>query len=237
MRRCFTSVMCIALFGWACDRSAVPTSSSQAPSSAPAAAGPTQAATYTVFGVVRTPGNVPVAGARVVVLDQDSPASVVTTDGNGSYNISPRSAQPWGMSPLISASKPGYFADIRFTNINYSPISKDTQLDFELDPLVFISVGEVVQGRIFDAVCSHWGYGTSPCQRFALAVPSSGTLELMVSAAAKNVGDIDVVKPVGSFGAYITSSSGSIPVTGGLTYEIRVTTPGRQAFELTTALR
>jgi hypothetical protein len=69
MRRCFTSVMCIALFGWACDRSAVPTSPSQASSSAHRRS--------------RT--------------------------------------QPWGMSPLISASKPGYFADIRFTNINYSP--------------------------------------------------------------------------------------------------------------------
>lgn len=82
------------------------------------------------------------------------------------------------MSPLLSASKPGYFTDVKFADANYVPISKDTQLDFELDPWVHISLGEVIRGRIGvdDAVCSHWGYGSTVCQRFAVTAPASGTL-------------------------------------------------------------
>jgi hypothetical protein len=140
------------------------------------------------------------------------------------------------MSPLVSASKPGYFTDIKFTNANYAPVSRDTQLDFELDPLVFISLGDVVPGGNFDAVCSHWGYGTSACQRFALTVPSAGTLEVKV-AAANNSGDLDIVGPDGTFAGYIPYPSGLVVVKGGLTYEIRVTTAGRRAFDLATALR
>jgi hypothetical protein len=237
MRHGFASVIGFALFGLGCDQSAlIPTAPSQVPSSSPTASSPVPAATYTVFGVVRAAGNVPVVGAKVLVLGQESPASVVTTDDNGSYKLLVTGAQPWAMSPLVSASKRGYFTATKFTDSNYAPISRDTQLDLELDPLVSISLGEVVQGGNFDAVCSHWGYGAGACQRFALTVPSSGTLEVKV-AAANNSGDLDIVGPDGAFAAYIPYPSGLVVVKGGLTYEIRVTTAGRRAFELTTALR
>ena len=159
----------IAVFLSACDNSpSLPTAPTSMPSALTSPPGsPPPGSIHTIFGVIRT-GNVPVSGARVAVLDQNYFAPV-TTDGDGRYSIRASSAQPWGMSPLVAASKPGYFADIKFTDTTYQPISKDTQLDFELDPLVQISVGEVVRGRVGGATCSHWGYGGNrSCSRFAL---------------------------------------------------------------------
>jgi hypothetical protein len=195
--------------------------------------------THIVSGAVRA-GNVPVAGATVVVLEQRPPASAVT-DASGHYSIRAQTAQPWGLSPLVSASKSGYFADIRFTDAKYLPIAHDTELDFELEPLTQISLGDVVPGRRFNSVCSHWGYGTGACQRFALTVPSSGILEVRASASPINF-DLDIVTPEGTFAAYVASPTPSpvsvkVPVQAGLTYEIRVTDGGRRAFELTSALR
>jgi hypothetical protein len=236
MRTLSPAVVCVAVLASGCNGTpAVPT----APSSA---ASPTVAptATFTVFGVVRA-GNTPVADARVTVLDQQSPGRFVTTDGDGRYSIQAQRAQPWGMSPLVSASKPGYFADIRFTDVSHAAISNDTELDFELDALVQISLGETVAGRSFDSACSHWDYGTSVCQRFALAIPSAGLLEVTAFAPIIHF-SIEVVGPDGTFAAYAVYPPSSpmrvqIPVDGGSTYQIRVTDPGKRPFELSTALR
>lgn len=235
MRAMFTSLSVIVLLA-ACDsppplRTALPT-----------APGPMPSPTYTLFGVVRATGNVPVTGARVVALGQELSASA-TTDGNGYYSISGVMASSLdGLSPLLSASKPGYFTDIEFANVNYAPISKDTQLDFELRPWVHISLDEVIRGRLGeDAVCSHWGYGTGACQRFALTVPATGTLEITLSAPVRNF-DVDVVGPDGTFAIYDATSASflsvRIPVEAGSTYEIRLAfgSPARD-FELRTALR
>jgi hypothetical protein len=184
-------------------------------------------------------GGAPAAGVRVAVLDQQ-PSSSVITDASGRYSIQARTNQPWNMSPLVSASKPGFFSDIRFTDVNYAPISKDTEIDFTLEPLTRILLGQVLD-RGVDSTCSHWGYGTHPCQRFAVTTPSAGILTVTVSAAAIRF-DVDVVKPDGTFAAYVPYPTASpvrieIPTEAGQTYEIRLTDPGNQRFELTTALR
>jgi hypothetical protein len=231
----------VALFLTACDGSQPLLT---APTASPATANPTDSAAsgsiFTVFGVVRA-GNAPVAGARVAVLEQrDSPA--VATDSDGRYSIRASTGQPWGLSPLVAASKPGYFADIRFTEANYAPISKDTQLDFELQPLTYISLGEVVRARVGGANCSHWGYGAGSCARFAVTVLTSGTLEVTVVAAVSDF-DIDVVASDGTFAAYdpYPRPSGSprvrIPVSAGSTYQIRLAGAAPREFELTTAVR
>jgi hypothetical protein len=195
-----------------------------------------------VSGVVRAAGNVPVAGARVVVL---GPGLSAVTDADGFYSISGVTAAPAeGMSPLLSASKSGHFSDVEFANAGYNPISSDTVLDFTLVPLVPISVGEVIHGQSpsGEPVCSHWGYGSSPCQRYALTAPSSGTLEVALTASVFNF-DVDIVGPNGSFVLYNASWRSPlrlpIAVEARSTYEIRVIggwDPPRD-FELTTSLR
>jgi hypothetical protein len=194
--------------------------------------------TFTVSGVVTAAG-LPAAGVKVLVVDQE-PATFAITDGSGHYSIPARTAQSWGMAPLVSASKPGYFTEIRFTDANYLPIAGDRQLDFQLQPLRHIALGEVVRQPVAPSACSHWGYGTGPCQRFAVTVPAAGTLDVTVSAPVINF-DLDIVRPDGTFAAYIPFPSSSpvrarIPVTAGATYEIRMI-DASSGFELTTAVR
>lgn len=205
----------------------------------PAPAGP-----YILSGVVRDAANVPVAGAKVVLLDNDEGQELsasVTTDGNGHYSISNVWPSSYGYGPLVSASKSGYFAGLKWARV-----SQDTELDFALEPLTYISLGDVVRGSIGNAACAGLGYGGSPggapCQRFALTAPSSGTLEVMVSASLFNF-DSNVIKPDGTIAVERSSSSSPVRMTlavkGGMTYQIRVAggwSPARE-FELTTVLR
>jgi hypothetical protein len=242
MRAMFACVCAIVLLV-ACDSPPAVRPSPTAPP--PASPSPVPVpSTYTLSGVVRTTGNVPVSGAKVVVLGQELSASA-TTDGNGYYSISGVKASPLeGMSPLLSASTAGYFTDVEFANRSYGPISNDTQVDFTLAPLVRISLGEVISGTapLGDPVCSHWGYGAGACQRFAVTVPATGTLDVTLSASVFNF-DLDIVGPDGTFAVYSGIWASPLRVTvrveAGSTYEIRVIggwNPARD-FELTTALR
>lgn len=202
-------------------------------------------------GAVRGDGNVPVAGAKVVVLavgwygGSTTEASAVT-DGNGTYAM-PEVRAYAGQDQigwlLVGASKPGYFADFKW----WLDFPKDADLDLRLEPWTHVRLGEVIRGQIGESECAGLGYGgwygqRAPCARYALTVPASGTLELTVSAKVFNF-DVDVVAPDGTFAAYSGSSSSPLrvtaPVEAGLTYEVRVAggwSPARE-FELTTALR
>jgi hypothetical protein len=197
------------------------------------------ATSYTVSGVVTT-GGVPASGVSVRVVDQ-RPDVAALTDGSGRYSIQARTAQMWGMSPLISASKPGYFTETRFTDANYQAISKDTQVDFDLEAITaVITPGDIVRGRVGGAVCSHWGFGAGSCARVAVRVPTSGTLEVTASAARSEF-DIDILTSDGMFAVYDSypypsgSARVKIPVSAGSTYQIRLT-GAPWDFELTTAL-
>jgi hypothetical protein len=190
-----------------------------------------------------------VTGVRVTVLGDLAVAgqesAFTTTDDAGHYSISGvRGASSEGSGPLLSASKPGFFTDVRFADPSYQPISRDTVLDFELAPLVQIAPGEVVRGRspTGPKVCSHWGYGTSECQRFGVVAPAAGRLVVTISAPVFQF-DVDLIGPDGSFLLYdpswVSPVRLEIPVQAGSTYEIRVIggwDPPR-VFELTTAMR
>lgn len=243
MRTLLPSVVWLGLVAAACGEGGrTPTRPAEIPRPASPAPQPSSA-TYTVSGVVRTTGNTAVAGARVVVLGQES--AFATTDGDGRYSISGVSSSPTeGMAPLLSAAKTGFFTDVRFADSTYVPISRDAVLDFALEPLVLITVGEVVRGQspIGPGVCSHWGYGEGWCQRFGVTAPATGLLDVTISAPIFAF-DVDVVGPDGTFVLYDASWVSplrlAIPVQAGSTYEIRVIggwDPPRE-FELLTAMR
>jgi hypothetical protein len=137
--------------------------------------------------------------------------------------------------PLMSASKPGYFTDVKWAGI-----AVDT-VDFDLVRLTYVSLGSVVQSRMTNALCAGLGYGgiRGPCHRFAVLAPETGILEVMVSAPSIN-GDLDVWGPNGTSALYFPCPCTSpvhltVRAEKGATYEIRVTlTP---EIELTTAFR
>jgi hypothetical protein len=161
--------------------------------------------------------------------------SAVATDSNGAYSIPNVQAFNRGIGwLLVGASRPGYFADFKWW-LNFP---NDADLNLKLDPWVHISPGTSVRGRIGDAFCAGLGYGgivttvtdgmgRPPCQRFAVAIPESGTLEATVTAALYEF-DVDIVRPDGTFAAYIgyPYRSGtpviSAPVTAGSVYEVRL---------------
>jgi hypothetical protein len=205
-----------------------------------------------LVGKVTGAGNVPIAGARVVVLavgwygGTTTEASVVTEE-DGAYTMPAVRAYAGGDPVgwlLVGASKPGYFADFRW----WLDFPKDADMDLRLEPFTrSIALGEVVRGQIGESECAGLGYGgwygqRSPCQRYAIAVPASGTLEMTLSAPLFNF-DVDVVSPDGTFAVYASSSSSPFrvraQVEGGLTYEIRVAGGWSAAreFELTAVLR
>ena len=201
---------------------------------------PPPSASFTVSGVVRAAG-APVEGARILVLGEGLPPTV--TDANGFYSIAGVPAAVDSMSPLLSAYKAGFFSDVAFANPSYAPIGRDTQLDFNLVPVASIAVGDVVRGHFegSEPACSHWGYGSGACQRFAVTAPTTGTLELTLTAPVFDF-DIDVVA-AGEFALYdpfwAPTRRISVSVRAGSTYEIRlVATWCRiREFELTTSMR
>lgn len=205
-----------------------------------------------LVGKVTGAGNVPIADARVVVLavgwygGTTTEASVVTEE-DGVYNMPAVRAYAGGDAVgwlLVGASKPGYFADFKW----WLDFPKDADLDLRLEPFTTsIALGDVVRGQIGESECAGLGYGgwygqRSPCQRYSITPPASGTLEMTLSAPLFNF-DVDVVRPDGTFAAYAGSSSSPLrvraEVQAGLTYEIRVAggwSPARE-FELVTVLR
>lgn len=213
----------------------LPTAPTQVTPVVPPVPGP-GVSTVTVFGVVRAIGDVPVEGAKVALIDDrtgDAASALAFTDSNGRYRLP---ATPIGLHELlVGASKPGHFADFKWT----TSLGAEVQIDLALDPVEHVSLGEIVRRAGFNGTCEGVGYGRVQCQRLALTTPSSGSLVVTVSSQRLN-GDMDIVRPDGSFARYVPCPCVSplaiqIPVEAGSTYEIRVT--GTPEFELTTALR
>jgi len=212
------------------------------------------AASRALNGVVADAAGRPVAEASVAVQEVGVYGdfvvqSSVSTDGRGAYSIANVQAFNRGIGwLLVGATREGYFADFKWW-LNFPA---DEDLNFRLDPWVHISPDATVRGRIGDAFCAGLGYGGTisamtdrmgrpPCQRFAVAVSRSGRLEATVTAALYEF-DIDIVKPDGTFAAYIgyPYRSGppvvSAPVNAGSVYEIRLAGAPTD-FELRTTLR
>ena len=240
MKRTVAS-LCSVVFLAACGGPQVSPAAPTPPAVAPAAAsgGP-----YILSGVVTAAG-LPVAGATVALLTFDAGALIKSTltDGNGSYSLSEVRNVSSFSGPLVSVSKPDYFTATR-----YVPMARDETADFDLQRASHISVGEKIQGRPGDERCASLGYGGSggtPCQRFALTTPVSGTLEVTVFSTPASTfnGDVTVLRPDGVIGIYASPPGWPLrltfPVAAGLTYQIDVVhrgPPGARDFELTTAL-
>ena len=193
---------------------------------------------YPISGTVFADA-VPVNGARILVFgDPIVTSRSTTTDDQGYYafdDLGNVFCPP--ACTMVSASKTGFFTDVR-----YAETARNGRLDFELDPLVFISVGQVVNGyagAAGDAKCEGLGYGSSPCQRFAIKAPATGVLR--ISSPGPFNFDFDVLKPDGTFATYSSGSPAPfttrIEVTAGSIYEFRVVKISADGyFQITTAL-
>jgi hypothetical protein len=223
-------------------------SSASSPASAPHQS---PARNHRLFGLVTT-GGMPVAGAQIAELqtvygdDCFTPheLSATSSDASGSYTLPAvidSSSSTW--ASWVRAYKPGYFTDFQRPRVAH-----DMQLDFVLDPWTHISLGHVVRATVNpgDAVCHGNSYGLPGfCHRFALTVPSAGTLEvrLMWPKVRPDV-VLDVVRPGGNACALFSWPGGirhslRLPATAGSTYEIRVVDDGAASplnYELTTSL-
>jgi hypothetical protein len=113
---------------------------------------------------------------------------------------------------FVSASKAGYFIDT-----TYILMSADRQLDFDLEPAVYISLGEMA-APVGEARCASFGCGGG-----AHAV------------------DASILSPDGTIGINGSSSSPlnvTLPVAAGLTFRIDVVhvSASTRDFSLTTTL-
>lgn len=244
---CLTTVLSLS----ACDgRQNVATAPSSIAASGPALS-LASAQTHKLSGIVTAEG-VPVGGTAIAELqtvygdDCFTPRelSSTTTDASGSYTLPAvldSSTSRW--ASWVRASKPGYFTDFERPRV-----SGDMNLDFVLDPWKYISLGTVVHGIVNagDAVCRGNSYGLPGfCDRFALTVPSAGTLEVTLTWPTSRPDVVlDVVRPGGNPCALFswpgaTHHTVKIPAAAGSTYEIRVVDDGSASplnYELTTAL-
>ena len=116
---------------------------------------------HALSGVVRVDG-VPVVGATVGLIQlgpqtpisagpQDLIASRLT-DKKSPYNF-PSVENVVFSGALVSASKAGYLIDTK-----YILMSENRQLDFDLEPAVYISLGEMT-AAVGEARCASFGYG------------------------------------------------------------------------------
>jgi hypothetical protein len=155
-----------------------------------------------------------------------------TTDASGAYGVD---GIPWSASArlIVRATAFGYF-----TATASVPSTPDAQVDFTLYPWRHIRAGEVVRGITRDhPMCE---LSTEPCQRYALTVPQSGTLDISVSTRDRADTDLYVETPDGK--VYGPGPSAplqlSFPTAGGGTFQIRVLSFDQpREFELTTRIR
>lgn len=104
-----------------------------------------------------------------------------------------------------------------------------------------IALGQTVTGvvALSDPVCDAGSPGDlEPCQRFAVAIPTSGVLKVQVTSTGPSGLTLRVAFGGPSWG--VTALSGAVGVQAGSTYEISVSLHDARApsqtFELTTSL-
>jgi hypothetical protein len=248
MKPMFALLCAVALVVGCSDSRSLATGPTAVPGSGQIATAPTS---HALSGVVTAAG-VPVSGAEIAELEtvfgddcfNPRELGTTTTDGAGSYrlsNVNDSGATMW--ASWVRAYKPGYF-----TNFQRPRVSRDMTLDFALDPWVFIPLGAVVHGTVKagDAFCYGNSYGVpGVCHRFALAIRSTGTLEVTLTWTNTRPDVVlDVVRPGGQPCALFSWPGASrhslrLPVEAGSTYEIRVVDDGSASplsYELTTTL-
>jgi hypothetical protein len=244
---CLSALALLAACGGTQNVAAAP-SSIAAPAPAQSLASPR---THTLSGIVAA-GGAPAAGAAIAELQTvygddcfiPRELSSTTSDASGSYTLPAvldSSTSTW--ASWVRATIPGYFTDFQRPRV-----SQDMRLDFALDPWTYIALGAVIRGVVNagDPVCRGNSYGLPGfCDRFALTVPSAGTLEVTLTWPTSRPDVVlDVVRPGGNPCALFswpgaTHHTVKIPAAAGSTYEIRVVDDGSASplnYELTTAL-
>ena len=111
------------------------------------------------------------------------------------------------------------------------------QLDFRLYAWRPLNLGQVVHGTTAnDPICD---VGAEPCQRFALTLTASGTLEASVSTTDPRRMDLWIEAPNGDiYSPRVGVLQVAMPAVAGFTYQIRVLSLDKpRDFELTTRLR
>ena len=235
MRRLAAALVCGTAFLSGCDnrpgrilRSAPPTAPLPTPPALP------------LSGVVAAGGK-PVAGASVFLLSAEGTEAVLTTstgpDGTYSFpDINPAACAPRQGCNMAGASKEGYFKDIKWL-----PVGTQPRIDFWLEPIEYVSVGEPVAREIGHSVCEGLGYGAVHCGRVAIRASSSGTMQVIVTGSPWGF-DVDAVLPDGTFAFYTGAGTSGLrfefPVEEGLTYELRVAQilATARSFELAAAI-
>ena len=172
-----------------------------------------------------------VFGAGAVLLVTEPTTFATTTGAAGRYRLSgaPVSGDA---TVLVRASRHGYFtANARVT---YAP---QATANFVLHPWRFLAIGDVIESRTTqNAVCDP----AEPCQRYAVSVDRSGTLDVSVTTSNRGALDVYVETPDGR--VYGPRSRAplhvELPASAGSTFQIRVLSFTASAeFELRTQLR
>jgi hypothetical protein len=201
---------------------------------------PPRPANATLSGIIRVDAT-PVAGAKVSLLTGDGGVrESLVTDASGSYRFTAVQDVLLGGS-LVSVARPGFFTETR-----YVPLREGQTSDFELARAESIAVGDTVQRSIGSARCASTGYGGGAgalCRRLVLTAPSSGTLEVTVTARPQQPFDLSVLRSDGAIGAYISAPLSPLRIATGVdagsVYQIDVVPFGAatSGFELTTQMR
>jgi hypothetical protein len=180
-----------------------------------------------------------VAGASVFSLSEDGTKVLLTTSTGpaGTYSF-PDAGPPTCARDcsLIVASKEGFFKDIK-----WHPGGQQPQIDFWLEPIEYVAVGELVAREVADSVCEGLGYGAVHCGRVAIRATSTGIMQVTVTGSPWGF-DVDAVRPDGTFAFYTGAGASGLrfefPVEEGLIYEVRVAqvVPTARSFEVRTAI-
>jgi hypothetical protein len=197
----------------------------------------------TLSGVVTDVNGAPLAGVALsewfvkpgVELAVAVPIGLsTTTDERGRYSVTGDLVS--GAFVIWMARKPGYFSIGHIRSI-----VADAQIDFVMNPWVYVALGDVIRGTVKpgDMVC---GDPNERCHYFAVKAPAAGSLEVaMTSSGSRQEWDLYVETPAGEvFGPMSQLPLRvTIPVEADATYQIRVLrfvdSPGD--YELTTRLR
>ena len=233
--------LCLTI--WCCGRDAG--LATKATPTAPTGVAPTpippppRPVSATLSGIIRVDATA-VAGAKVSLLSSSGGVrDSLVTDASGSYRFTAVEDLLNG-GALVSVARPGFFTETR-----YVPLREGQTSDFELARAEFITVGETVQRSVGGARCASTGYGGGAgalCRRLVLTAPTSGALDVTLTASPEQPFDLSVLRSDGAIGAYIAAPRLplriSTGVDAGAVYQIDVVHIGASRdFELTTKMR
>ena len=200
--------------------------------------------TFAISGIVRDTRRQSVRAARIEVVAPGFEGRFVVSDGNGRYRILDLSG-----GVQLHASRDGYFSHVRAV-----ATTDDSVVDFILQPLHRVAIGEAVRAVLTSdyPTCAGQDYGDAGprargvlCYRLLVTASANGTMVVVLTWDRRNTLALALIAPDGRSVQSWDGVGGTnleMPVQRGSTYEVRVLDQrGRlgadQDFELRTALR